>query len=121
MGLQSLDSRIFDVQGAIHNMDSGTDERGQTIPGDIVLYASVRSQHMNPLKTDVTETFDFNQEVARLKSSWKIRNSSSRTITANNMAYVVNGKYHMITGVRDFKGSRNLLVMDTELRDNQTN
>ncbi len=121
MGLQTFDSRIFDVEGAIHNLTSGTDSRGQPIPVDVVLYASVRSEHLNPRNTDTTETVPFNQQVARLKASWKIRNSSSRTITANNMAYVVDGEYHMITGVRKFKGGRNLLVLDTELRDNQTN
>ena len=120
MGLQTFDSRIFDVEGSIHEF-TVVDERGQEVLTDTVLYASVRSKYMNPLKTDTLETFEFNQEVAKLKASWLIRNSSSRTITANKMAYVVDGEFHMITGVRKFKGDRNLLVLDTILRDNQTN
>jgi len=119
MGLQTFDSRIFDVEGAIHE-DTVTNERGQEILTDTILYASVRSQYMNPLKTDTLETTEFQQQVAKLKASWKIRNSTSRTIVANKMAYVVDGEYHMITGVRKFKGDRNLLVLDTILRDNQS-
>jgi hypothetical protein len=88
---------------------------------DAVLYSGVRSKYLNPLKTDTLETFEFNQQTAKLKASWLIRNESARTITANKMIYVVDGEYHSISGVRKYKGNRNLLVLDTIRRDNDSN
>lgn len=109
----------FDVSGAIHN-PTVVNERGQEIPTDAVLYADIRAKHMNPLRTDTSEVYEFNQEVAIQKNSWLIRNISTQTITANKMTFVEGGNYHEIRGVRKYKGGRRYLVLDTILRDNQT-
>lgn len=121
MGLQVLNARVFDVTGTIVVFSQTDDGFGYDLGTESTLYSNVRSEYLNPLKTDTIETFEFDQQVSKIKASWKIRNSSSRTITANNMAYVVDGEYHHITGVRKFKGDRNLLVLDTLRRDNDTN
>lgn len=110
----------FDVLGAIHNKGTGTYDRGFPVSGDTTLYADIRAKHMNPLRTDTSEVYEFNQEVAIQKNSWLIRNFSSQTITANNMSFVEGDNYHEIRGVRKYKGGRKYLVLDTILRDNQT-
>jgi len=121
MGLHTFDARELDVPGAIHEF-TVVNERGQEILTDTILYASVPSKNLIPLKTDGSEVFEMNQEVAKAKGSWLIRNETSRTITANKMAYVVDGEFHRITQVRKrYKGDRNLMVLDTIFRDNQTN
>jgi len=120
MGLSVIDPRIFDVSGDIYQITLADDGTGTDVETAEVLYAGVRSKYMNPLKTDTLETFEFNQQTAKLKASWLIRNERSRTITPNKMIYVVDGEQHSITGVRNFKGNRNLLVLDTMLRDNAT-
>jgi len=121
MGLEKVNSRLFDVSGDIHQITFVADETGTDVATEAVLYSGVRSQYLNPLKTDTIEVFEYNQQTAKIKGSWKIRNESGRTITPNNMIYVVDGEYHSIIGVRKFKGSRNLLVMDTIRRDNDSN
>ena len=110
----------FDVSGAIHN-PTIVDERGQQIRTDAVLYADVRAKHLPPLRTDTSEVYEFNQETAIQKNSWLIRSIYSQTITANKMSFVEDGNYHEIRGVRKYKGGRKYLVLDTILRDNQTN
>lgn len=120
MSLTTLNARIFDVAGTIVSFSQTDDNYGFDVGTESTTYSNVRSKYLNPLKTDTIDTFEFNQEVAKIKASWLIRNSSSRTITANNMAYVVDGEYHHITGVRKYKGDRNLLVLDTIRRDNDT-
>ena len=119
MGVQKVDSRIFDQTGSIEQNTITDDGRGADLDSWAVLYSGVRSKRMNPLKTDGLETYELDQQVSKLKASWLIRNSTARTITAVNMAYVVGGEHHMITAVRPFKGSRNLLVLDTIHRDNE--
>jgi hypothetical protein len=109
----------FDVIGAIHS-PTILNERGQEVRTDAVLYADIRAKHMNPLRTDTSEVYEFNQEVALQKNSWLIRSVSSQTITANKMSFVENGNYHEIRGIRKYKGGRKYLVLDTILRDNQT-
>jgi hypothetical protein len=109
----------FDVSGAIHS-PTVLNERGQEIRTDAVLYADIRAKHMNPLRTDTSEVFEFNQEVAIQKNSWLIRNISTQTITANKMSFVEGSNYHEIRGVRKYKGGRKYLVLDTIVRDNQT-
>lgn len=121
MGLQTLNSRIFDVTGTIVSFSSTDDGFGFDIDTESNTYTNVRSKYMNPLKTDTIETYEFDQQVYKIKASWLIRNSTSRTIVPNKMAYVVDGEYHHITGVRKYKGDRNLLVLDTIRRDNDTN
>lgn len=111
----------FDVSGAIHTVNTDTYAQGQPIDNDSVLYADIRAKHMNPLRTDTSEVYEFNQEVALQKNSWLIRNISTQTITANKMSFVEDGNYHEIRGVRKYKGGRKYLVLDTILRDNQTN
>jgi hypothetical protein len=110
----------FDVLGAIHTRDTGTYDKGFPVDGDTTTYANVRAKHMNPLRTDTSEVYEFNQEVALQKNSWLIRNISTQTITAKKMSYVEGGNYHEIRGVRRYKGGRKYLVLDTILRDNQT-
>lgn len=109
----------FDVIGAIHNPDIDN-SRGQQVRTDAVLYTDIRAKHMNPLRTDTSEVYEFNQEVAIQKNSWLIRNVMTQTITANKMTFVENGNYHEIRGVRKYKGGRRYLVLDTIIRDNQT-
>lgn len=121
MGLQVIDSRVFDVTGNIVTLSSTDDGFGFDVGTVSTTYTNVRSKYLNPLKTDTTDTFEFDQQVAKIRASWLIRNSTSRTITAKNMAYVVDGEYHHITGVRKYKGDRNLLVLDTIRRDNDEN
>jgi len=121
MGLVRLNARQFDVTGDIHQITLVSDETGTDVETDNVLYTGVRSKYMNPLKTDTLETFEFNQQVSKIKGSWLIRNESGRAITPNNMIYVVDGEYNSIIGVRKYKGSRNLLVLDTIRRDNDSN
>jgi hypothetical protein len=120
MGLSVIDPRMFDVSGDIHQITLADDGTGTDVETAEIIYPGVRSKYMNPLKTDTLETFEFNQQTAKLKASWLIRNERSRTITANKMIYVVDGEHHSITGVRNFKGNRNLLVLDTIQRDNAT-
>lgn len=120
MGLQKFDARIFDVTGTIVTFSGTDDNYGFDLGTESTTYSNVRSKYLNPLKTDTIETYEFDQQVAKIKASWLIRNNSSRTITANKMAYVVDGEYHHITGVRKYKGDRNLLVLDTIRRDNDT-
>lgn len=119
MGFTRHDVRKFDITGDIVTF-SKTVNRGAEIMAESTAYSNVRSQYLNPLKTDTSEVYEGTQEVSKLRASWKIRNNSAQTITADNMAYKVGSAYHMITGVRKFKGDRNLLVLDTILRDNQT-
>lgn len=119
MSLTTLNARMFDVTGSIYKWTI-TDARGEDVRTGAILYSGVRSKYLNPLKTDTIEVYELDQQVAKKKGSWLIRNSSSRTITADNMAYVVDSEYHHIIGVRKYKGDRNLLVLDTILRDNQT-
>lgn len=121
MGLSVTDPRMFDISGDIRQITLVDDGSGTDEKTNAVLYAGVRSKYLNPLKTDTLETFEFNQQVAKLKASWLIRNETSRTITANKMIYVVDGEYHHITGVRKYQGNRNLLVLDTMRRDNDSN
>lgn len=121
MGLQVLNARMFDVTGSIVTFSSTDDTYGYDLETESTTYTNVRSKYLNPLKTDTIETFEFDQQVYKIKASWLIRNSTSRTITPNKMAYVVGGEYHHITGVRKYKGDRNLLVLDTVRRDNDTN
>ena len=111
----------FDVSGAIHTTNTDTYAVGQPIDTDSIVYADIRAKHMNPLRTDTSEVYEFNQEVALQKNSWLIRNLSSQTITANKMSFVEDSNYHEIRGVRKYKGGRKYLVLDTILRDNQTN
>ena len=119
MGLDVIDARMFDVTGDIFEMTTSMDRGFEKSQGTIK-YSGVRSKYLNPLKTDTSETYEMNQQVAKIRASWLFRNEASRTITPNKMAYVVDGEHHEITGVRKYKGNRNLLVMDTILRDNQT-
>ena len=121
MGLSVFDARQFDVTGDIVEITLVDDGTGTDVETKTTIYSGVRSKYLNPLKTDTLETFEFNQQVAKLKASWLIRNEPSRTITPNKMIYVVDGEYHSITGVRKFKGNRNLLVLDTIRRDNDSN
>lgn len=113
----------FSFIGDIHN-PTVLNERGQEVLTDAVLYVGVKSKLLPPRKTDNSEVFEENQEVAKEKNSWLIRNNLTRTITANKMTYVVDGEFHEIKGVRRFmsgSNARKYLVLDTELRDNQTN
>lgn len=78
-------------------------------------YSSVRSKKLMPLRG--SESQETNQKVATERNSWQIR-KEDRAIVPKNMIYVVGGKDHHITSVREFKGSRFFLVLDTEYRDN---
>ena len=125
-GKGCISGSSFDVRGAIHNPTIVEDAFGQEVRTDAVLYADVRAMHMNPLRTDTSEPIEFNQEVAIEKNYWLIRKVSSQAITPNKMTFVEGGNYHEIRRVRPFKPSdpnfrRKYLVLDTILRDNQTN
>ena len=121
MGIIKINAREFDISGDIHQITLVDDGTGTDVETNAVLYAGVRSRYMNAKATDTLETIEFNQQVYKLKASWLIRNEAGRTITPNKMIYVVGGEYHSITGVRPFRGSRNLLVLDTIRRDNDSN
>ena len=111
----------FDVSGSIHSPTIVYDDLGQAIPTPAILYADIRAKQMNPLRTDTSEVYEFDQQVALQKNSWLIRNISTQTITANKMTFVESGNSHEIRGVRRYKGGRKYLVLDTIIRDNQAN
>ena len=115
-----INPRELDVTGDIYE-EIIINERGQDVGTLSILYNGVRSKQLAPLRTQISENYEFNQEVAIAKNSWLIRNESSRNITPNRMKYFVDGEYHEIQGVRKYKGGRKYLVLDTILRDNQTN
>lgn len=101
---------IGDIYHAIE-----TQERGESKKDWVLLYQGVKSAPLQPLRA--SELYEGNQEVATNTSSWLIRNESTRSIVAKDMAYLVDGQYHRISGVRRYKQSRKYLVLDTIYRD----
>lgn len=79
-------------------------------------YTGVKSRELPPLKGG--EGIEDNQIISEQKRSWLIM-KSGRVITPD-MRYVVNSVNHYIVGVRDYKGSLNMLVLDTIEKDNDT-
>lgn len=79
------------------------------------LYTDIRVREISPLRT--TESMDERQPTAKMRKSWLVR-LLDRSIDAE-MRLVHNSLNHYITGVRDYKEDRLIIVIDTETRDDE--
>ena len=106
----------FDRIGVIQEKASASHADGQDNYTWAALYTGVKSKRLNPLRG--SEQIDNQQTTNQQKDSWLI-NKSGRTITPN-MRYVVNGINYYIESVRDYRGSRSMIVLDTITKDNDS-
>lgn len=105
----------FDTTGTIQEKGSSAYSDGEKTYTWTNLYTGVKSRELPPLRG--SESLEDNQMVSEQKRSWLIM-KSGRAITPN-MKYVVDSVNHHIVGVRNYKGSRNMLVLDTIEKDNE--
>lgn len=119
-GRGEIPARELRWSGDIYETEVTDEGLGQDTPNEVLLYSGVKSKRLNPLRTDGSEVYELDQQVAKLKASWLIRNDRSKTITANKHYYVVEGVYYHITAVRPYKGNRYYLVLDSISRDSDS-
>lgn len=89
---------------------------GEETPGTPTTYSNIRAKKLRPLKG--VESEETNQNVAQERNSWQIR-KENYSFVPKHTAVVENSKNHEVIAVREFKGERYYLVLDTEYRDNQ--
>jgi len=116
MALEHLNPSRLDRIGTIA---TGT---GVNVGGEISLeytatYENVRAKKLNPLRSGGGEELEVRQDVATQEVSWQIRRED-RVLDAKHKIFIVDGMTFSITQVRDYKGSRNWLVLDTIWKDN---
>lgn len=111
----SINPSEFDRTGTIETDSSTKTKETGASWGNT--YTNVRSKELSPLFSRFGEEIRNNQGVSFEKRSWLIR-KENRVILSRKMAYNVDGNRHHITAVRDYKGARDLIVLDTEYRDN---
>ena len=115
--LSTINPSELDRIGTIRT-GSGTYANGREPLTYTDTYTNVRSKKLAPLRSQGGEAIESNQEVFIEGNSWLIR-KENRVIVPMNMVYVVDGKIHHIVNVRDYQGSRTMIVLDTEYRDNE--
>lgn len=88
---------------------------GQTVPTWAADYSSVWMKRLNPPRGSERE--EAQQPVGIQRDTFQIRNEG-QIITAKDHRIALNGEYYYIVGTRPFKSSIDMLLLDTEKRDN---
>jgi hypothetical protein len=112
--LTSLNPYELNLQADIEvrTVDKST---GEDVPTWVVQNPNVWMKRLAPPRG--TENTEAMQRVAVQRDSFLIR-EEGRTITAANHRINQNGELFYITGVRPYKSSLDMKVLDTEKRDN---
>lgn len=96
----------------------GNAKTGVTYSG---LHTSVYAKKLEPLRVYESErsSVHLEQPVHSAKNSWLIRREDKEIIPKLH-AVLYDGAAYFISNVRDYKGSRDMLVLDTEIEDSQS-
>ena len=116
-----INPREFYLVGDLITTESIDPGTGWDQDTETVFIKGLRAKLLNPLKTDGIEVFEFDQQVAKQKQSYLVRNTAyTRQIKPRKSIYEVDGgRYHVIQ-VRRYKGGRRYFVLDTVARDNDS-
>lgn len=111
--IERINPAKLDVVGTIQTASTTTTNGETVITGWSNTYSGVWSKQLAPLRQQENE--ETRQQTAFERNSWLMR-LESRSIIPKDMRYLVGSKGHEIVGVRNYKGSRNMIVIDTEYR-----